>query len=107
MQDFFFLEGRGGGGAGGCFCSAAIFNNLDATHNLNAWNRLQTNINFITLYTLLYFTINIKQKVSMVYHFIYKMILRLFRVIIKYHFLLFLNFRYTFYCMTVVFSYNE
>ena len=34
---------------------------------------------------------------------VYKMFVRLFRVInIKYHFLLFLNFRYTFYYMTVV-----
>ena len=45
---FFFAEAGGGG-----FSSAAIFHNLDAPHNLNAWNRLQTNINFITLHTLL------------------------------------------------------
>ena len=32
---------------------------LDTPHNLNAWNRLQTNINFITLHTYLCFTINI------------------------------------------------
>ena len=44
----------------------------------------------------------------MVYHFIYKMFIRLFRVIkLIYHLLLFLNFKYTFYYMTVVFSYNE
>ena len=42
--------------------SAAIFNNLDAPHNLNSWNRLQSNINFIMLHTLFCFTINIKQK---------------------------------------------
>ena len=73
--------GNGGGGGGGGGSSAAIFNNLDAPHNLNAWYRLQTNINFTTLHTLFWFTINIKQKTSVVYHFIYKMFIRLFRVI--------------------------
>ena len=55
---FSFLAGRGGGG----FSSATIFNNLDTPHNLNAWNRPQTYIHFITLHTLFCFTINIKQK---------------------------------------------
>ena len=56
---FPFFAGRGGGGE---FSSVAIFNNLDAPHNLNAWSRLETNINFITLHTLFCFTIDIKQK---------------------------------------------
>ena len=50
-----------GGGRRREFPSAAIFNNLDTLHNLNAWNR-QTNNNFVTLDTLLCFTMNIKQK---------------------------------------------
>ena len=63
----FFL----GGGGGICFSffvegvefsSVAIFDNLVTPHNLNAWERLSTNITFVTLHTLLCFAINIKQK---------------------------------------------
>ena len=44
-------------GGGRKFSSAAILNNLDTPHNLNTWSGLQTNINFITLHTLLCFII--------------------------------------------------
>ena len=58
LYDFFFMAVAFwvyyffGGGRGGEFSSAAIFNNLETPHNLNAWDfRIQTNINFITLQT--------------------------------------------------------